>query len=201
MKDLDSIDVVQQVSTACETKRTIWKHLGYELKLGRHDLAEIEATYLDVEDRCSAMLELWLQKPADASWGTLRKALVIVGLDELVSMIDQQSPTRPTSDSDTKSTTNPSMCTSVSVCVSMCVSVCVCYAHVCVCVLRACVCTLCVCATCVCALRVCALRVCALRVCALRVCALRVCALRVCVHYVCACTTYQCVYVRWCACV
>ena len=123
MEDLDSIKIVQQVSTACTTRTTIWKHLGYELKLGRHDLAKIEATYSNVEHRCSAMLELWLQQ-ADTSWGSLRKALVIVGLDQLVSMIDQQSPTRPTSDSDTKSITNPSMC--------FCLRVYVYYTSVCV---------------------------------------------------------------------
>ena len=100
MEELYSINIVQQLSAACTTIKSTWKHLGFELGLTGHDLIEIERSYSNVEHRCSEMLTLWIHRQSDASWEALRKGLIDVGLEQLANMISQQlsENTSPTTD-------------------------------------------------------------------------------------------------------
>ena len=132
MKDFKSIKIVRQLAEACTTIRTtVWEHLGFELGLSKHSLAMIQTDHSNIESRCSAMLKLWLQSKADASWETLKKALRLSDLDQLASMIDQQLLTERTSPtSETKgSITHQSLsvCIYVLACTRACMlfSVCI----------------------------------------------------------------------------
>ena len=124
------MDLVKQLSAACTTRKTIWKHLGYELELSQNDLALIEDKFSDSVNRCSAMLEFWLEKQVDATWETLREALVLVELEQLANTISQQlSENTSSPTSETKSNTNQIVCVCVCVlrvCVCVCVCVCAC---------------------------------------------------------------------------
>ena len=151
MKDLYNIKVVQQLSAACKKRRNIWKHLGYELSLSRSDLNIIQIDHeASVESRCSAMLELWLERQYDASWEKLREALVAVELPHLAGIVSSWLlPTEMSSRCTVDANNGTYMYTEfklsmlylicVCVCVYvwyvcvLCVRVCVCGVHVCVC--------------------------------------------------------------------
>ena len=97
-RDLYDIGIIKQLSAACAAKSTIWIQLGLKLSLDQTDLDIIQANNPhDVERRCLEMFNLWLNK-LDASWETLRKALVYVELEQLASLIRQ--PLFPQTSSD-----------------------------------------------------------------------------------------------------
>ena len=86
--DLYAIGIVKKLSGACATKSTIWIELGLALSLNQNDLDIIDANNRhDVERCCLAMFKEWLSKQPNASWETLRKALVDVELEELAGII------------------------------------------------------------------------------------------------------------------
>ena len=88
--DLYAIGIVKKLSAACAAKSTIWIELGLALSLNQNDLDIIDANNRhDVERCCLAMFREWLSKQPNASWETLRKALVDVELEELAGIIQQ----------------------------------------------------------------------------------------------------------------
>ena len=88
MKDLGRIKVIKQIASACNKRKCIWRHLGFELALNRSDLDIIQCNHgTCVVSCCTKMLEEWLQRQPNASWEELMEALQAVELDRVAQMV------------------------------------------------------------------------------------------------------------------
>ena len=52
-----------------------WREIGLELNLTSAELDNIQVDYPRVKERCRTMLNVWLQRDAEASWGKLLIAM------------------------------------------------------------------------------------------------------------------------------
>ena len=52
-----------------------WREIGLELNLTSAELDNIQVDYPRVKERCRTMLNVWLQRDAEASWGKLLNAI------------------------------------------------------------------------------------------------------------------------------
>ena len=102
--------VAQEVAGACAIRSTIWRLLGYKLRLSERDLNILEVDHKgDIVALCSKMIQRWWERQtdrrADAILETLRKALVNVELQNVGSIISNWTLPAETS-SDSASTDN-----------------------------------------------------------------------------------------------
>ena len=90
--------VVGEIAAACAHHPDIWRDLGIEL-LGQGGIAELDVIKVNNVDNvmkcCSAMLTLWRQRQADASWSQLIEALKQLKLNRVAREIEKRlkSPT------------------------------------------------------------------------------------------------------------